>query len=136
MVDRADPEQNPSPHPSKRSALRHYFSLPQLRELGLRGVVSYLSAAALSIIVAHVLSVGWPQSVWSERLTAPITKGIEFLDTHWKSILILVTPFALPTIRGLIPRLRKAGGFEFDPVPLISEGVREKPVPMPPGDAK
>jgi len=45
----------------------------------------------------------------------------------------MVVPFIAPIVRELIPRLRKAGSFEFDAVPLVPEGVREKPSSAPPG---
>lgn len=67
---------------------------------------------------------------------APVGKGLEFLDTHWKGVLILVVPFIAPVVQELIPRLRKAGSFEFDAVPLVPEGVREKPSQTLPGETK
>lgn len=88
----------------------------------------YLVFAILSVMVAHVLLVLEPQSGLAERIIAPVARGLEFVDAHWKSILILVAPFAAPAARDLVPRLRKAWGLEFDPLPLEPEGVHEKPL--------
>ncbi len=92
-------------------------------------IAVYLSAAALTVIIAHITLVVAPQSGWAARVIAPVARGIEFLDAHWKAVLILVAPFAAPVARGLVPRLRKAWGLEFDPEPVVleSEGVHEKP---------
>jgi hypothetical protein len=88
----------------------------------------YLVFAILSVMVAHVLLVLEPQSGLAERIIAPVARGLEFVDAHWKSILILVAPFAAPVARDLVPRLRKAWGLEFDPLPLEPVGVHEKPL--------
>jgi hypothetical protein len=88
----------------------------------------YFGVAVMSVMIAHVLLVLQPQAGSAERVIAPIARGLEFVDMHWKSILILVAPLALPAARDLVPRLRKAWGLEFDPVPLEPVGVREKPV--------
>lgn len=99
-----------------------------LRHIAILCVVVYLSASALSLIIAHVLLVVTPNSNWGERLIAPVARGLEFLDIHWKPVLILLlAPFVAPVARDLISRLRKAWGLEFDPVPLEQEAVREKP---------
>lgn len=107
-------------------------------KLALACAAVYVSAAALSVMAAHVMHIIRPESLWSERLIAPVAKGIEFLDAHWKAVLILAAPFAAPVARALIPRLRKVWGFEFDaePVSLESEGVREKPAPSPQGETQ
>src|SRR5271169_4653851 len=76
----------------------------------------YVSAIFLSVMIAHVLLIIRPQSGLGERVIAPVGKGLEFLDAHWKSVLIIVAPFLLPVIRDLIPRLRKVGSVEFDSV--------------------
>ena len=99
-------------------------------------VLTYLSAAALSLVAAHVLIVVRPDSGLGERIIAPVGRGLEFLDTHWKGVLILVLPFIAPIVQELIPRLRKVGSLEFDAVPLVPEGVREKPIPAPPGGSQ
>ena len=88
----------------------------------------YLGVAILSVMIAHILLVLQPQSGSAERIIAPIARGLEFVDVHWKSILILVAPLAVPAARGLVPRLRKAWGLEFDPLPLEPVGVHEKPL--------
>ena len=89
----------------------------------------YLGVAILSVMVAHILLVFEPQSGLAERIIAPIARGLEFVDAHWKSIVILVAPFAVPVARDLMPRLRKAWGFEFDALPLEPVGgVHEKPL--------
>jgi hypothetical protein len=115
------------------SALRRRLSQSRLRAIGLILVVLYVSAAAISMVVAHVLIVAQAQSVLGERLIAPVARGLEFLDTHWKGVLILVIPFIAPVVQSLIPRLRKAGSLEFDAVPLEAVGVHEKPSQAPPG---
>lgn len=87
----------------------------------------YLVVAILSVMVAHISLVLEPQSGLAERIIAPVARGLEFVDAHWKSILILVAPFAAPVARDLVPRLRKAWGLEFDSVQLEPEGVHDKP---------
>jgi hypothetical protein len=105
----------------------------RLRAIGLILVLVYVSAAAISVVVAHVLIVVQQQSVLGERLITPVARGLEFLDTHWKGVLILVVPFIAPVMQSLIPRLRKAGSLEFDAVQIEPVGVHEKPLPAPPG---
>lgn len=79
-------------------------------------------------MIAHVLLIARPNSGIGERIVAPVAGGIAFLDAHWRTVLILVaTPFFIPVMRDLIGRIRKIYGFEFDPVPLEPQGVREKP---------
>ena len=80
-------------------------------------VVVYASVTLLSLMFAHTLLVFSPQSSWAESIIAPVARGLQFVDSHWKSILLLIGPFLLPVARDLIPRLRKAWGLEFD-VPL------------------
>lgn len=110
---------------------RRPFPSFRLSTLALICVAVYVILATLSVIFAHAMFVVRPQSGWAERVIAPVVRGIEFLDAHWKAVLILVAPFAAPAARALIPRLRKAWGLEFDPpepLPLESEGSpREKP---------
>ena len=113
--------------------IRRFLLSFRLRAIALIFVLVYLSAAALSLVVAHILIVVRPESGLGERLIGPVGRGLEFLDTHWKGVLIMVVPFIAPIVRELIPRLRKAGSFEFDAVPLVPEGVREKPSSAPPG---
>lgn len=107
--------------------MRWRFFTLRLNAFALKCVAFYVSAAALSVIIAHVLLIVLPHSGWAERIIAPVARGLEFLDAHWKSVLILVAPFAAPAARDLVPRLRKAWGLEFDPIDLKSEGVHEKP---------
>src|SRR6266852_3392173 len=102
--------------------MRRRFSAFALVCIGL-----YLGVAILSVMVAHISLVLQPQSGLAERLIAPVARGLEFVDAHWKSILILGAPFAVPAARDLVPRLRKAWGLEFDPLPLEPVGVHEKP---------
>lgn len=64
-------------------------------------------------MVAHVLIVVQQQSVLGERLIAPVARGFEFLDTHWKGVLILVVPFIVPVLQELISRVREAPGWKF-----------------------
>lgn len=102
--------------------MRRRFSVFALVCIGV-----YLGMTILSVMVAHILLVLEPQSGLAERIVAPVARGLEFVDAHWKSILILVAPFAAPIARDLVPRLRKAWGLEFDPLPLEPVGVHEKP---------
>jgi len=95
----------------------------------------YVSATVLSVVFAHVLRVAVPGSGLAERIVAPVAGALEFLDTHWKSVLIIVAPFLAPVVRELVPRLRKVGSVEFDAVPLEPIGVREKPARLPPGES-
>ncbi len=80
-------------------------------------IVVYASVTLLSLMIAHILLVLSPHSGWAESIIAPVARGLQFVDSHWKSILLLIGPFLLPVARDLIPRLRKAWGLEFD-VPL------------------
>ncbi len=105
----------------------------RLLALALISVGIYLGATVLSVMIAHISLVVQPQSGLAERLIAPVAKGLEFLDQHWRSVLIIVAPFAVPAARGLVPRLRKAWGFEFDPVTLEPVGKHEKPIKNPEG---
>lgn len=113
--------------------LRQLFLSLRLGAAGLVVVLAYVSAAAMSVVVAHVMIVVQPQSGLGERLIAPVARGLEFLDSHWRGVLILVLPFIAPILQGLIPRLRKLGSAEFDPVQLETVGIREKPSGASPG---
>ena len=99
----------------------------RLLTFALISISIYLGVAILSVMIAHAFLVVQPQSGLAERIIAPVARGLEFIDAHWKSVLIVVTPFAVPAARDLVPRLRKAWGLEFDPVPLEPVGVHEKP---------
>jgi len=90
----------------------------------------------MSVATAHVWLIFRPDSAFPGRLVAPLAGGLEFLDTHWKAVLLLVAPILSPIIRDLVPRLRKAGSFEFDAVPLETVGVREKPTRAQQGGAQ
>lgn len=102
----------------------------------LTGIAIYAGGTLLSIVAAHIIFVGWPQSGWGERIISPVTKGLVFLDAHWKSALMLVAPFVVPVARELIPRLRKVGSVEFSEVKVEPVEVREKPTPPPSGEVK
>jgi len=104
----------------------------RLRAIALILVLIYVSAAAASIVVAHVLIVVQPQSGSADRIIAPVARGLEFLDTHRKAVLILVVPFIAPVVQELIPRLRRAGSFEFDAVDLQRVGEKENLPQLPP----
>jgi hypothetical protein len=69
-----------------------------------------------------------------EGIVAPITGGLEFLDAHWKALLILVIPFALPFLREIVAYVRKVGPVELRDVPLEMIGKGEKPSPRPQGE--
>lgn len=87
----------------------------------------YLLATALSLFVAHLLLIAAPHSGLGERLIMPVAKTLEFLDAHWKPVLVLAIPFIHPAAWDILPRIRKIGSVELDPVPLEKIGVREKP---------
>ncbi len=107
--------------------MREFFESLRFRSIALTVVSAYLSVAVLSVMIAHVLFIAKPSTGLGERVILPLVKGLDFLDTHWKAVLIVVFPFVAPLARDLVPRLRKAWGLEFDAVPLESERVREKP---------
>ncbi len=107
--------------------MRSFFLSLRPRVIVLVCLISYLCASALSVIVAHVLAIIDPQSGIGDRIIAPTVKGLEFLDAHWKVVIMIVAPFVLPVARDLIPRLRKVGSLELDPVPLEPVGIHEKP---------
>jgi hypothetical protein len=116
--------------------MQRHFLLSRLVTFALSCVAVYVAATILSVIIAHIVLVVQPQSSLPERIIAPVARALEFLDAHWKSVLILVAlPFITPVARGLVPRLRKAWGLEFDPVPLEQEGVHEKSPQNPPGES-
>lgn len=130
-------EQNQLAQRGWLAAVRRFLSSLRPREIALKCVAGYASVTLLSIVVTHFLLVAWPQSGWGERIIAPVTKGLLFLDAHWKSALMLIAPFVVPVARDLIPRLRKVGSVEFDSVKLEPVGVREKPSQLPPaGDVQ
>jgi hypothetical protein len=89
-------------------------------------IITYASITLLSLVVAHVLLVVHQQSNWAESIINPVSRGLQFVDAHWKSLLLLVGPFLLPVARDLIPRLRKAWGLEFD-LPLEQVGKGQVP---------
>ena len=95
--------------------------------MALTCVAVYVTVVALSVMLAHILLILRPESEFAERLILPVARGLEFLDTHWKSVVILIAPFLAPLVRELVPRLRKAGSFEFEPVPLEDVAKGEKP---------
>jgi hypothetical protein len=97
-------------------------------------IAVYFGATVLSVMIAHALLIARPDSDLPQRIITPVARTLEFLDAHWKSILVLIAPFVAPVARGLVPRLRKVGSIELDPVPLEPVGVREKPPQEPRGD--
>jgi hypothetical protein len=114
--------------------LRRFFRSLRLQAVVLACFNIYLGATILSLIAAHVLLIARPDSGLAERIIAPVAKGLEFLDAHWRSVVILIaSPFVAPIARDLVGRLRKIGGVEFDAVPLEPQGVREKPALFVPG---
>jgi hypothetical protein len=115
------------------TAVRRLFLSLRLGTIALVLVLIYVSAAAISVVIAHVLIVLSPDSGLGNRVIGPVARGLEFLDIHWKGVLILVVPFIAPIVQELIPRLRKLGSLEFDSVQLEPVGVREKPSEAPPG---
>jgi hypothetical protein len=119
-------EQNREPS-LKGDSMRRLFPLLRPRSFALACINIYVSAAALTVVVAHILLIAMPKSGLGERVVLPLTKGLEFLDVHWKSVLLVVFPFVAPLVPDLIRRLRKVGSVEFDPVQLEDVGVHEKP---------
>ena len=107
--------------------MRRFLLFVQPRRIALAGVILYICAAAVSMVVAHILLIARPESGLAERIIAPVARGLEFLDDHWKVVVLLVAPFAVPLLRDLLTRLRRFGDVEFDPVHLEPVGVREKP---------
>src|SRR5436309_543108 len=88
----------------------------------------YASAVTLSLVIAHILLIVKPNSGLGQRIVTPVAGGIAFLDAHWRTVLILIaTPFFIPVMQDLICRVRKIYGFEFDPVQIEPQEVREKP---------
>jgi hypothetical protein len=106
-----------------------HLRLSRTREILLTGVTVYVIATAFSLVLAHVILVIQPQSDFASRIIAPVAGALGFLDAHWKAVLIAVVPFLVPLALDLVPRLRKVGSVEFDPVPLETGGVHEKPRP-------
>lgn len=87
----------------------------------------YAGFAIATVIAAHIFQIARPGSGWGARLIAPLATGLEFLDMHWKSALVLLVPFAAPFAHDLPTRLREVGPIKFDPVPLGSVAAKEKP---------
>lgn len=98
----------------------------RLRRITLVVVQFYAIAAAVSVVVAHVAIVAQPESGLADRIVAPVARGLEFLDTHWKAVLILVLPFIAPVVQELIPRVRKLGSLELSEVPVERLALGEK----------
>jgi hypothetical protein len=98
-----------------------------LKAISLAFVSAYVGAVILSMVLAHVLIIWMPQSGAAQRIAWPVARGLEFLDVHWKSILVLLAlPFVAPFIKDLIARITKIWGIEFA-IPLEPiGGVREK----------
>jgi len=107
--------------------MRDFFQSFRFRSIALAFASAYVSAAVLSVSIAHVLLIAKPASGLGERVIMPLAKGLDFLDAHWKAVLMVVFPFVAPLARDLVPRLRKAWGLEFDSIPLRPVEMREKP---------
>ena len=80
-------------------------------------VALYLTVTCLSLIIAHGLLV-FGQSAEAEAIIAPVSRGLQFVDEHWKATLLLISPVVWPILRQLVLRVTKAWGFEFEPVAL------------------
>ena len=87
----------------------------------------YLTATAISLIVAHLILVLRPGSIFAEEVIAPVSRGLEFIDNHWKATLLVVAPLVWPVIRQLVLRVTKAGAFEFGAVHLKEAGGGKVP---------
>jgi hypothetical protein len=110
--------------------MRRFLASLRPGPIALAFVTTYISAAVLSVVVAHALLIIKPASGLGERMVAPLARGLEFLDMHWKSVLIIVgLPFVAPMLEELLGRLTKAWGLEF--VTLEGLGVREKSTKSP-----
>lgn len=92
----------------------------------------YLMFTAISLIFAHVLLVFKPQSETAEAIIAPVSRGLHFIDDHWKATLLLITPLVWPVVRQLVLRVTKAWGFEFQGVTL--QEVDRGQITTPPRD--
>ncbi|SRR5579862_1056551 len=97
-----------------------------LRVIGYYCLVSYTVFLLFSVALAHIVYEIDPYSGWSERLIAPLRNGLEFLDEHWKAALIMIAPFFVSEIRGMIRRVNEVaiGGNKITMVPI---GTYEKP---------
>ncbi len=93
----------------------------RLNEVASVAIVAYVSATLVSLMIAHILLLAHPQSNVAESIISPVARALQFIDSHWKSFLLLISPFLLPIARELIPRLRKAWGLEFE-LPLEQVG--------------
>ena len=69
--------------------MRRLFSSLRPRAIALACINIYVSATVVSVMVAHVLVIAKPESGLAQRMISPVAKGLEFLDAHWKSVLIL-----------------------------------------------
>lgn len=106
--------------------LEDFLASPDIRSIGLAFVTAYASVIALSVVIAHVLFIVNPSSGLGQRFILPVTRGLSFLDTHWKSVLIAVfLPVVAPMARELILRITEVGGIKL--LPLDPVGVRDKP---------
>jgi hypothetical protein len=114
--------------------MRRLLRTITFKSISLVFVSAYLSAVVLSVVLAHVLIIWMPRSGAAERIVLPVAMGLEFLDVHWRSILVLLTlPFFAPFVKDLIARITKIGSIEFR-VPIEPIGIHEKP--LGPGDSQ
>jgi hypothetical protein len=104
-----------------------FFSSYRARSAAVFCLSAYVAAVFISVLVAHVFLVLRPQSGLGERVLSPVANGLAFLDSHWKSVLILVAPFLMPVMQDLVPRLRKIGGVEFDSIDMQNVMLQKKP---------
>jgi hypothetical protein len=81
-------------------------------------IAIYLTFTCLSLIMAHALLVYNQHSAVAEAIIAPVSRGLQFIDDHWKATLLLVSPLIWPVLRHLVLRVTKAWGVEFEPVVL------------------
>jgi hypothetical protein len=71
-----------------KSYYMRYFA-SRLGMFALRCFGIYVSATAISLMAAHIFLIMWPKSEWAGRIVAPVARGLEFLDMHWKAVLFL-----------------------------------------------
>lgn len=92
-------------------------------------IAFYLTFTCLSLIAAHALLVCKQQSALAEAIITPVSRGLQFIDDHWKATLLLVSPLIWPVLRHLVLRITKAWGVEFEPIALQEVDRGQIPAP-------
>lgn len=81
-------------------------------------IALYLMFTCLSLMMAHLILVFYRQSPLAEAIIAPVSRGLQFIDDHWRATLLFISPLVWPVLRQLVLRVTKAWGFEFEHVAL------------------